>query len=74
MYCVLAIDPGTSTECTETPVFEEPGRYSSDSLAVQWFAGMWGSWLYGFETWHGRVDRINQDRSRLQLSNVGGNL
>ena len=24
---VLAIDPGTSTECTETPVCEEPGRY-----------------------------------------------
>ena len=26
---VLAIDPGTSTECTETPVCEEPGRYMS---------------------------------------------
>ena len=27
VLCVLAIDPGTSTECTETPVCEEPGRY-----------------------------------------------
>ena len=28
VLCVLAIDPGTSTECTETPVCEEPGRYT----------------------------------------------
>ena len=27
VLCVLAIDPGTSTECTETPVCDEPGRY-----------------------------------------------
>src|SRR3954467_13171959 len=29
VLCVLAIDPGTSTECTETPVCDEPGRYRS---------------------------------------------
>ena len=28
VLCVLAIDPGTSTECIETPVCEEPGHYS----------------------------------------------
>src|ERR1041385_5972583 len=28
VLCVLAIDPGTSTECTETPVCDEPGRYT----------------------------------------------
>src|ERR1043165_3511801 len=27
VLCVLAIDPETSTECTETPVCDEPGRY-----------------------------------------------
>src|SRR3954469_9063309 len=27
VLCVLAVDTGTSTECTETPVCEEPGRY-----------------------------------------------
>ena len=32
VLCVLAIDPGTSTECTETPVCEEPGRYICDVL------------------------------------------
>src|SRR3954471_4776375 len=29
VLCVLAIDPGTSTECTETPVCDESGRYRS---------------------------------------------
>src|SRR4051812_21891543 len=29
VLCVLAIDQGTSTECTETPVCEEPGRYTA---------------------------------------------
>ena len=28
VLCVLAIDPGTSTECTETPVCDESGRYT----------------------------------------------
>src|SRR4051812_36827562 len=28
VLCVLAIDPGTSTECTETPVCDESGRYN----------------------------------------------
>src|SRR4051812_20746560 len=33
VLCVLAIDPGTSTECTDTPVCEEPGRYNkADTL------------------------------------------
>src|SRR4051812_36694206 len=27
VLCVLATDPGTSTECTETPVCDEPGHY-----------------------------------------------
>src|ERR1044071_5453153 len=31
VLCVLAIDPGTSTECIETPVCEEPGRYRRTS-------------------------------------------
>ena len=26
VLCVLAIDPGTNTECTETPICEEPCR------------------------------------------------
>src|SRR4051812_33987604 len=30
VLCVLAIDPGTSTECTETWILSESGRYSFD--------------------------------------------
>src|ERR1041385_2338470 len=29
VLCVLAIDPGTSTECTETWILSESGRYMS---------------------------------------------
>ena len=32
VLCVLAIDPGTSTECTETLVCDEPGRYTRKSI------------------------------------------
>ena len=37
MYC--AIDPGTSTECTETTECEEPGRYT-------WFAQTNGTLVF----------------------------
>ena len=33
VLCVLDIDPGTSTECTETPVCDGPGRYTRQPLA-----------------------------------------